>query len=184
MNLREKYFKQTLPELMKNFHYRNRLSAPKIEKVIINVGLNKSAMEKNSQYIDLVKENIAKISGQRPVINLAKKSISGFKIRQGIPVGISTTLRGAKMYDFLEKLINIALPRVRDFRGLEEKSFDEQGNLSIGFREQIAFPEINQDNIEKVHGLQVVISIKAANKQESLALLKLLGFPFREKNIV
>ncbi len=181
MNLKQYYLKQVVPELIKRFGYKNKYTVPKIEKVVINVGLNRAMTEKDSKYTDLVVETISKISGQRPVVNLAKKSIAGFKIREGIPVGAHTTLRRVKMYDFMEKLINIALPRIRDFRGLEERNIDQQGNLSIGFKEQTVFPEIIQESVEKTHGLQVVITTTAKKREEALELFKLLRFPFREK---
>lgn len=181
MNLKQHYLKHVVPELIKRFGYKNKHTVPRIEKVVINVGLNRAMTEKDAKYTDLVLETISKISGQRPVVNLAKKSIAGFKIREGLPVGAHATLRRSKMYDFMEKLINIALPRIRDFRGLEEKNIDQQGNLSIGLREQTVFPEIIQESIEKTHGLQVVITTTAKKKEEALELFKLLGFPFRKK---
>ena len=181
MNLKQIYLKKIVPELIKQFGYQNRLAVPRVEKIVVNVGLSRGITEKNSKYIDSVIKTIAKITGQQPVKNAAKKSIAGFKIRQGMPVGVSTILRGPRMYDFMEKLINIALPRVRDFRGLKKQSVDQQGNLSIGFKEQVAFPEINQENFETTHGLQVVITTTTKNQEQSLVLFKLLGFPFREK---
>ena len=182
MDLKQKYLKKVVPELVKKFDYQNKMAVPKIEKVVVNSGLSRAKTEKNSKYVDMVRQTITKITGQRPVKNLAKKSIAGFKIREGMPVGISTTLRGQKMYDFIDKLINISLPRIRDFRGLKTQSIDQQGNLSIGLKEQVIFPEINQENLESTHGLQVVITTTTQSKEKALELFKLLGFPFfREK---
>lgn len=178
MNLKQIYLKKIVPELIKQFGYQNRLAVPRVEKIVVNVGLSRGITEKNSKYIDSVIKTIAKITGQQPVKNAAKKSIAGFKIRQGMPVGVSTILRGPRMYDFMEKLINIALPRVRDFRGLKKQSVDQQGNLSIGFKEQIVFPEIAPENVERTHGLQAVITTTAKNHKEGLELFKLFGFLF------
>ncbi|MDD4996248.1 MAG: 50S ribosomal protein L5 [Patescibacteria group bacterium] len=181
MNLKEHYFKKVIPKLTEIFEYKNKHAIPKIDKVIVNVGLNRAMTEKDQKYIDLVMETISKITGQRPVVNLSKKSIAGFKIREGIPVGMHTTLRGQKMYDFMGKLINIALARIRDFRGLDQRNIDQKGNLSIGLREQTIFPEILQESIEKTHGLQVVITTTAKRREEAIELFKLLGFPFRRE---
>lgn len=181
MDLKQIYLKKVVPELVKKFNYQNKMAVPKIEKVIVNSGLSRGTTEKNSKYVDMVSQTIAKITGQQPVKNLAKKSIAGFKIREGMPVGISTILRGPKMYDFINKLINIALPRIRDFRGLKRRTIDQQGNLSIGLKEQEIFPEINQESLEATHGLQVVITTTTQNKEEALELFKLLGFPFRKE---
>lgn len=181
MKLRQKYLKQIVPELMTQLGYKNRFAVPKINKITVNVGLNRNITEKNPKYTELVAQTIEQITGQRPVKNMAKKSIAGFKIRTSTIVGISTTLRSSKMYDFLEKLINIALPRVRDFRGIRQKSIDKNGNLSIGFKEQMVFPEIDPENMGRIHGLQVVITTTAKTQEEGLQLFKLFGFPFREK---
>ena len=179
-NIKTKYLKEIVPELKKSFGFKNDFMVPKLEKIKINVGISKKETEHNSKYLEIVEGTITQISGQKPVQNLAKKSIAGFKIREGIPVGVSVTLRGKRMYDFLEKVINIVLPRIRDFRGLNEKSIDHNGNLSIGFKEQTVFPEIDQEKIEKVHGLQITFTVKSANREQGLALFKLLGFPFRK----
>jgi len=181
MDLKQKYIKKVVPELVKKFDYKNKMAVPRVVKIVVNSGLRRSITEKNSKYVDMVSQTIAKITGQQPVKNLAKKSIAGFKIREGMPVGISTTLRGPKMYDFLDKLINISLPRIRDFRGLKKQSIDQQGNLSIGLKEQVVFPEINPENLEATHGLQVVIITTTQNKEKALELFKLLGFPFRKE---
>jgi large subunit ribosomal protein L5 len=181
LDLKQKYLKQIAPELMKILNIKNKFAVPKISKVVVNIGLNRNVVEKDQRYQEITTQTIAKITGQTPVKNLAKKSIAGFKIREGLVVGLSTVLRGQKMYDFVEKLINIALPRIRDFRGLSKESIDHQGNLSIGLKEQTVFPEILQENVERTHGLQVVVVTTAKNKKESFELFKLLGFPFREK---
>lgn len=180
MTLKQKYQKQIIPAMQKTFGYKNKFAVPRIEKITINVGLSRARTEKNPKYIEMVTQTISQIAGQKPVKNFAKKSIAGFKIRTSTIVGLSTVLRSVKMYDFLEKLINIALPRVRDFRGLVLKSVDKNGNLSIGIKEQIVFPEINPENIQTIHGLQVVITTTAKGYEEGLELLKLFGFPFRE----
>ncbi len=181
MDLKQIYLKKVVPELIKKFNYQNKMAVPKIEKVVVNSGLSRGTTEKNSKYVDMVTKTVAQITGQQPVKNLAKKSIAGFKIREGMPVGISTTLRGPKMYDFIDKLVNIALPRIRDFRGLKRQSIDQQGNLSIGLKEQVVFPEINQESLEATHGLQVVITTTTQSKEKALELFRLLGFPFRKE---
>jgi len=182
VDLKEKYKKEVVPEFQKTFGYKNVLAVPSIRKVIINVGLNRKETEHNAKYIDIVKDTISQISGQKPVERQARKSIAGFKIREGLPVGICVTLRRKKMYDFMERLIHITMPRIRDFRGLREKSVDEGGGLSIGFKEHTVFPEIDLEKVDKVHGLQVIISSNAPNKEQALHLFKLLGFPFEQKN--
>ncbi|MDA2935649.1 50S ribosomal protein L5 [Patescibacteria group bacterium AH-259-L05] len=180
MSLRQTYQKEIIPAMQKKFGYTNALAVPKIEKVTVNVGINRSMSEKNPKYIDLVIQTIQNITGQKPVTKRARKSIAGFKIRNTTVVGVNTVLRASKMYDFLEKLINVTLPRIRDFRGLLRKSVDANGNLSIGFKEQIMFPEINPENVVRTHGLQVVITTTAKTREEAIELFKLFGVPFRE----
>lgn len=180
MSLKTKYQKEVIPQMREKFGYTNNLAVPKIEKVTINVGLSRSITEKDSKYIDLVKESLNKITGQKPVETIARQSISGFKIRQGLVIGLMVTLRGSRMYDFLDKLINVALPRTRDFRGLSSDSVDKSGNLSIGIREHLVFPEIRPEDVQKIHGLQVTITTTAKNHEKGLELFKLLGFPFRK----
>ncbi len=179
MNFKHKYLKEVVPEMKKCFGYKNNQAVPKIQKITVNIGINRDMAEKDHRYVEIVAKTISGITGQRPILNIAKKSIAGFKIRDSSTVGASVVLRSARMYDFLEKLINIALPRIRDFRGIALKSVDERGNLSIGFKEQTVFPEINPEKMEKVHGLQVVISTTAKNKEEGTELFKLFGIPFR-----
>ena len=164
--------------LKKDFGYKNVMQVPKIDKVTLNIGYGRFV--KDSAYIENITKTLRNITGQNPTQNKAKKSISNFKIRAGNEIGASVTLRGKRMYDFLDKMVNITLPRVKDFRGISQKSFDRQGNYSIGFKEQLAFPEIKSDAVDKVHGLQVIISTTAKNKEEGLALLKYLGFPFKK----
>lgn len=173
-------YKQTVvPALMEEFKYKNIMQVPAIEKIIINVGYGKHLKDK--AYIENVEATLTAISGQKPMHNKAKKSISNFKIREGMNIGASVTLRGKAMYEFLEKLINITFPRVRDFRGINPKSFDRQGNYTIGIKENTAFPEISADAIDKIHGLEIVVATSATAQDEGRALLKGLGFPFRDK---
>lgn len=176
--LKIKYQNDVVPALKKKFGYENALAVPKIIKVVVSVGLSQGL--KDSKFLDIVEDTLKKITGQKPVKTLAKKSISNFKIRQGVPIGMVVTLRGGRMYDFLDKLIRVTFPRVRDFRGLSPKFLDREGNLSVGFREDICFPEIKSEEIEKIHGLQVTVRTTAENKEEGLELLKLVGFPFQE----
>lgn len=180
MRLQELYKKKILPEMKKKFGYKNDLAAPKADKVVLNVGIGK--FSKDKAHIKNVVNNLSRITGQKPVLTKSKKSISGFKVREGSIVGAMVILRGKRMYDFLDKLVNIAFPRVRDFRGLDEKGVDNQGNLSIGFREHLAFPEIKADEVDKMHGLEVCISTTAKTRKEGIELFKLMGFPFKKKS--
>lgn len=173
------YKEKVVPKLKEEFGYKNVMQAPKIMKVKVNVGYGKHV--KDNAFIDNVEKTLEVITGQKPVHNKAKKSISNFKIREGMKVGASVTLRGERMYDFIDKLVNVTLPRVRDFRGISPKSFDRQGNYSLGLKENISFPEVNSEAIEKIHGLEIVITTTAKIKEEGLFLLKELGFPFKEK---
>ncbi len=176
VNLYEKYKKEVVPALQKELGYKNVMQAPKIKKVILNAGIGRFIKE--PRFIDNVENTLSKITGQKPMRTKAKKSISNFKIREGMEIGVAVTLRGARMYQFLDKLVSITLPRVRDFRGLSEKSFDKNGNYTIGFKENMAFPEIKAEEIEKIHGLQIIINTNAKNKAEGKALLIHMGFPF------
>ena len=176
VNLYEKYKKEVVPALQKELGFKNAMQAPKIKKVILNAGIGRFVKE--PRYIDNVENTLAKITGQKPMRTKAKKSISNFKIREGMEIGVAVTLRGARMYQFLDKLVSITLPRVRDFRGLSEKSFDKNGNYTIGFKENLAFPEIKAEELEKIHGLQITINTNAKNKAEGKALLTHMGFPF------
>lgn len=177
--LKEIYRKEIIPKMREIFNYKNDLAVPKIEKITLNIGIGK--MANDPKIIEEAKNTLGKITGQIPVETKAKKSISGFKVRQGKVIGLKVTLRGKRMYDFLDKLINVALARTRDFKGIPNSSLDKKGNLSLGFREQLVFPEINPQEIEKIHGLEVTVTTTAKTKNEGMELLKLFGFPFKEK---
>lgn len=178
MKLQELYKKEIAPKMKEKFGYKNDLAIPKLNKVVINVGVGR--FSKDKAHIDNVISSLSRITGQKPVLSKAKKSISAFKVRQGNIAGVMVTLRGKRMCDFIEKLINITLPRIRDFRGIEKRGVDSQGNLSVGFREHLAFPEIKADEVEKIHGLEVNISTTAKTREEGLELFKLMGFPFKK----
>jgi large subunit ribosomal protein L5 len=177
--LYEQYKKEIVPALKEELGKVNVMDVPKVDKVIINVGYGRHHKDKG--YMENVANTLKAITGQNPVANKAKKSISNFKIREGMQIGSSVTLRGEKMYDFLYRMINITLPRVRDFRGISPKSFDGQGNYTLGFKENIAFPEVNVEGSDKIHGLQVVVSTTAQNDTDGRALLTKMGFPFKKK---
>lgn len=175
-----KYRKEVVPKLKEKFGYSNDLAVPKLEKVVVNVGLNRDiSADKNK--LAIIENNLNRITGQKPVLTKAKKAISAFKIRDGLIIGAMVTLRGDMMYDFVDKLVNITLPRFRDFQGLSPKSLDDHGNLTIGIKEQIVFPEIRADEIEFIHGLEVAAHTTAKTREEGLWLLKFLGFPFRNE---
>lgn len=176
--LREFYQAQAVPNLMKKFSYSSVMQVPRIEKVIINMGVGEAAQ--NEKVLDNALGDLTIIAGQKPVVTRAKKSIAGFKLRQGQKIGAKVTLRGERMYFFLDKLFNIALPRVRDFRGVSAKAFDGRGNYTLGLREQLIFPEIEYDKIDKVRGMDVVIVTTASTDEEARALLTELGMPFRQ----
>lgn len=176
--LQQKYDKEVAPALMAQFGLKNAMAVPKVTKVVLNVGLKQGI--KDPKYVDAAERTLSRIGGQKPVKTVAKKSISNFKIRQGMVVGMMVTLRGRRMYDFLDKLINLTLPRVRDFRGVAMKSMDTRGNLSIGFKEFMAFPEIRPEDTDIMHGLEVAIVTTSKTKDKGLALLKGLGLPLRE----
>jgi large subunit ribosomal protein L5 len=177
--LKDKYFKEVVPALMKQFGYKNIMQVPRITKVVINMGVGAAVQE--PKVLDAAVNDLALISGQKPVITKAKKSISNFKIRAGMRIGTKVTLRGERMYEFLDKLFNVALPRVRDFGGMSPSSFDGRGNFAMGLREQLIFPEIDYDKIDKVRGMDVVIGTSADTDEEAIALLKLMGMQFRER---
>jgi len=178
MNLKEKYQKQVIKGMKEEFGYKNNLAVPRVLKVVLNIGTGKA--KDDPKFAEVAENTLKRITGQKPVSTKAKKSISAFKIRQGMKVGLKVTLRGKIMWDFLTKLVTISLPRVRDFRGLAPQSVDKHGNLNIGFKEHIMFPEIKSDEVEKLHGLEVAIMTSAKDHQEGLTMLKLLGFPFKE----
>jgi large subunit ribosomal protein L5 len=177
--LYKKYKEEIIPALKEEFGYKNIMQVPKIEKVVINVGYGKH--NKEAAYIENVENTLKAITGQKPVRNKVSKSISNFKIREGANVGSSVILRGKRMYDFLDKLVNVSLPRVRDFRGISPKSFDRNGNYTLGFKENISFPEIKSDAIDKIHGLEVVVCTTALKDKEAKSLLTKVGFPFKAK---
>ena len=175
--LKEVYRERAVPALMKRFGYRNRMEVPKLEKIIINMGLGEAIQ--NIKILDSAVQELSQITGQKPVITKAKKSIAQFKLRTGMPIGCMVTLRKERMYEFFNRLVNVALPRVRDFKGLSGKSFDGRGNYALGIREQLIFPEIHYDKIDKVKGMNIVIVTTAKTDEEGKELLKLLGMPFR-----
>ena len=177
MKLQERYKKEVRPALMKEFGFKNPMQVPRIEKVVVNV-TTKEAVQ-NPKVLDAAAAEIAAITGQKPVVTRARKSIATYKLRQNMPIGVMVTLRGEKMYDFLAKLMQLALPRVRDFKGVSGKAFDGRGNYSMGLSEQIIFPEIDYDKIERVQGMNIAICTTASNDAEGKALLKHLGMPFR-----
>ncbi len=176
--LREHYAKVVVPALEKEFGYKNPMAVPKIEKVALNIGLGEATG--NSKLMDGAVNELAAISGQRPVITKAKKSIAAFKLREGMSIGCMVTLRGDRMYEFLDRLMNVALPRVRDFRGVSPKSFDGRGNYTLGLRDQLIFPEIDYNKVEKVKGMNVSVTTTAKTDAEGLALLRHMGMPFRQ----
>ena len=172
-----KYREEVIPTLMKEFGYRNVMQVPRLSKIVVNMGLGEAIQ--NPKLIESAVEEVAAITGQRPVVTKARKSIASFKLRAGMKVGVSVTLRREKMYEFFDRMVNLAIPRVRDFKGLSPKSFDGRGNYTLGVREQIVFPEIDYDKIEKIKGLNVTIVTTAETDEEGYALLKQLGMPFR-----
>ena len=175
--LAELYNKEMVPQLMKDQNYNNIMEVPKLVKIVLNMGLGEAIQ--NVKILDSATEELAAIAGQRPVITKAKKSIAGFKLRQGMPIGCCVTLRREKMYEFLDRLVSVSLPRVRDFKGISGKAFDGKGNYSLGVKEQLIFPEIDYDKVDKIKGLNITIVTTAKTDAEGKALLKLMGLPFR-----
>ena len=176
--LQERYQQEVVPALTKEFSYENVMQVPKIKKIVLNIGLGEALQ--NAKSIDAAVADLTAIAGQKPVVTRAKKSIANFKLRAGQPIGAMVTLRGARMYEFLDRLINVALPRIRDFRGVNRRSFDGRGNYSIGLREQIMFPEIEYDKVDKLRGLEISIVTSARTDAEGYALLKQFNMPFRD----
>jgi large subunit ribosomal protein L5 len=176
--LRERYEKEVRSELMKELGFENPMQAPKLEKIVVNMGLGEAI--NNGKIIDASVEQLSAITGQKPVVTKARKSIANFKLRQGQSIGAMVTLRGERMYEFFDRLVSIALPRVRDFKGVSPKAFDGKGNYTLGVREQIIFPEINYDKVEKIKGLNITVVTTARNDEEGRALLRHLGMPFRQ----
>ena len=177
--LKERYRSDVLPALMGEFSYANVMQVPRVEKVTVNVGLGEAVQ--NAKALDAASGDVATITGQRPVITRAKKSIANFKLRAGMPIGAMATLRGDRMWEFLDRMINAALPRIRDFQGVSPNSFDGRGNFSLGIREQVIFPEVDYDKIDRIRGLQVTVCTTAKTDEEGKRLLELLGMPFAKR---
>lgn len=177
-NLRDTYEKEIVPALIKDLGIKNKMALPKLQKVVVNVGIGSNKV--SPKFSEMVTANLMAITGQKPVIRKARKAISGFKVRTGDEVGLMVTLRGDKMYDFVQKIAHVTLPRLRDFRGLDPESFDQGGNLTLGFKEQLIFPEITSEKTESVHGLEVTMIINSKSPENSRKLLEAFGFPFKK----
>ena len=175
--LHERYRKEVIPALMKRFGYKNPMAVPKLSKVVVNIGLGEASQ--NIKLLDVAAQELGLITGQKPIITRAKKSIANFKIRKGMPIGCCVTLRGEHMYEFLDRLCNMVLPRVRDFKGLPPTAFDGRGNYTLGLRDQLVFPEIDYTRVDKIKGMNVTLTTTARNDEEGRELLKLLGVPLR-----
>jgi large subunit ribosomal protein L5 len=175
--LKERYIKEIIPVMIKEFSYKNVMEVPKVQKVVLNVGLGEAIQ--NIKLLDAAQKELSLITGQKAIVTKSKKSIAAFKLREGVPIGCKVTLRGNRMYEFLDRLISLTLPRIRDFKGVSGKSFDGRGNYSLGLKEQFIFPEIDYDKVEMVHGLDVTICTTARTDKESKAILRHLGMPFR-----
>lgn len=176
--LKDKYTNEAIPALMKKFSYGNVMQVPKLEKVVINMGMGD--IKDNPKGLDVALKIFSSIAGQKPVVTKARKSVANFKVREGMKVGAKVTLRGTRMYEFLDKLLNVALPRVRDFRGVSDKSFDGRGNYAMGLKEQLVFPEVNYDDVDKTRGMDIIIVTTANTDEEAKELLDVLGMPFRQ----
>ncbi len=176
--LKEKYKKEIVPKMLKEHGYKNVMEVPKIEKIVVNMGVGSATQ--NIKELESASQDLAMITGQKPVITKAKKSIAGFKVRQGNPVGCMVTLRGSRMYEFLDRLLSIAIPRIRDFRGLSKKSFDGSGNYTMGIKEQLVFPEVEYDSVLSVKGMNITVDTSAKSDDKALILLKEFGFPFKK----
>ena len=176
--LKEKYINEVVPALMERFQYKNVMEVPKLEKIVINMGIGEA--KDNPKALESAVKELSLITGQKPVVTKAKKSIANFKVRKGMNIGAKVTLRGERMYDFLDKLMNISLPRVRDFRGVSASSFDGRGNYALGIKEQLIFPEIDYDMVDSIRGLDIVIVTTAKTDEEAKAFLELMGMPFRK----
>ena len=176
--LKEHYQKNVVPALTKEFGYKNTMAVPKINKITVNVGMGEATQ--NAKLLDGAVNELTQIAGQKPVITKARKSIAAFKLREGMPIGCTVTLRGDRMYEFLDRLVNVSLPRVRDFRGVSTKSFDGRGNYTLGIRDQLIFPEIDYNKVDKAKGMNICITTTARNDQEGVALLTQMGMPFQK----
>jgi len=174
--LKEKYKKEVVPTLMSEYGYKSVMQVPRLEKVVVNIGLGEATQQ--AHVLEAAERDLAAITGQHPVITRAKRSIAGFKLRQGMPIGMMVTLRGDRMYDFFDKLVNVTLPRLRDFQGMPRNSFDGRGNYTLGLREQLIFPEIEYDKVDKVRGLEISVVTTARTNEEGCRLLELMGMPF------
>jgi len=179
MKLQEKYKKKIIPAMKEKFGYSNIMEVPRLNKIVVNVGFGRHVKEK--AFIDSIISGLTRITGQKPIQTKAKKSISSFKVRKGMVIGACVNLRGWRMNDFADKLINISFPRIRDFRGLSDKAVDRNGNLTVGFKEHLAFPEIKADEVENIFGLEICLATTAKNREEGLELFKQLGFPFKKE---
>lgn len=175
--LHKKYKEEIVPRMMEQFSYKNLHAVPRLDKIIVSMGVGKSI--ENAKRIEAASKDMAQITGQKPIITKAKKSISAFRLRKGMNIGCKVTLRGRRMYEFFDRLISVVIPRIRDFRGFTPRAFDGRGNYSLGLSEQIVFPEVNIDDVEFVQGMNVALSIRNSSNEESLALLEMFGFPFR-----
>lgn len=175
--LKQKYIEEVIPAMMDKFKYRNVMEVPRMEKVVINIGMGEAIQ--NAKAIDAAMQDLRTITGQQPVVTKAKKSVAAFKVREGMRIGLKVTLRGNRMYDFMDRLINVALPRVRDFRGISPKAFDGRGNYTLGLKEQLIFPEIDYDKIDKVRGMDITVVTSAGSDEEARELLKLIGMPLK-----
>jgi len=180
MRLKEKYQKQIVPKMEEKFGFKNEMLVPRLTKVVLNVGFGRHSKEK--EFMASVEKGLTKISGQKPILTKSKKSISAFKIREGLIIGAKVTLRGQRMYDFVDKLVNITFPRVRDFRGINEKTMDQKGNLTVGFKEHVSFPEIRVEEIDNIFGLEVCLTNSAKDRESGLELFRMLGFPFKKES--
>lgn len=178
VRLKERYQQEIAPAISKEFEIKNPMAIPRLEKIVINMGMGEAIA--NNKILDTAADELRAITGQKPVITKAKKSIASFKLRQGMPIGVMVTLRGDRMYEFLDRLVSIALPRVRDFRGVSPKAFDGRGNYTLGIREQLIFPEIDFNKVDKTRGMNISIVTSARNDEEARSLLKALGMPFRQ----
>jgi large subunit ribosomal protein L5 len=176
--LREKYQNEIVPSLVEKFNYSSVMAVPKVEKIVVNMGVGDAVS--NAKALDKAVEELTQITGQKPLITKAKKSIAGFKLREGMPIGAKVTLRGERMYEFLDKLVSVSLPRVRDFRGISKKAFDGRGNYTLGVKEQLIFPKVDYDKVDKVRGMDIVVVTTANTDEEARELLTLMGMPFQK----
>lgn len=176
--LRQRYFKEVVPALMKEFGFQNLHQAPRLVKIVVNMGVKEGAQD--IKILEAVSQDLGLVTGQKPIVTRARKSISAFKLREGAPIGLKVTLRGSRMYEFFDRLVNVAMPRVRDFRGLPDTGFDGQGNLTVGLQEQIIFPEVEFDKIKKIQGMDITFVTTAEKKAQAKRLLESLGFPFKK----